>query len=104
MDCSPPSNSHMWCSCWHLRWRLKSGLQNYLTSIWVEDGDRLPGLIDEELTTSQIPLQQANVKPLASALIQLEKIAVLVSVGVVLLVFVPPQLQGDVFLFRFLKK
>ena len=49
-------------------------------------------------------LPQADVELLTPFLIQLAKIAVLVAVRVVLLVFVPQQLQGDGFLFHLLEQ
>ncbi len=49
-------------------------------------------------------LAHTDVQVFAPVLIQLAKIAVLVAVRVVLFVFVPQQLQGDVFLFQLRKQ
>ena len=68
------------------------------------DGDRLAGIIDEELFSCPIFLAQANIELLGPLTVKSTKLTVLVTVGVGLLIFMPEQLQGYSLLAQFLKQ
>ncbi len=58
-----------------------------------------PGIIDEELFPRPMFLPETDVDFLEPLAIEFTELAVLVSVGVLLLIFVPEELEGDAFPF-----
>ena len=63
------------------------------------DGDGLAGIIDEEFFPGPVFLAETDIEFLDPLAIAFTELAVLVSVGVGLFIFVPEELQGDAFLF-----
>jgi hypothetical protein len=63
------------------------------------NGDGLAGIIDEELFPRPMFLPETDVDFLEPLAIEFTELAVLVSVGVLLLIFVPEELEGDAFPF-----
>jgi hypothetical protein len=61
----------------------------------VYDGDRLAGVIDEELFSCEVFLPEGDIEFFHPVAIEEAELAVLIPLGVILSVLVPQQLEGD---------
>src|SRR5438105_1075079 len=64
------------------------------TTPWVEDGDRASSVVDEELLTGLVFLTKHHVQMASPAPVEFAEACVAVTVGMILVIFLPPQLQG----------
>jgi hypothetical protein len=64
----------------------------------------LPGIVNKELFSSPIFLTEIRVKSLGPLVVQVTELAVLVTLGIGLPIFVPKELKGYSFPLQFLVK
>ena len=71
----------------------KEGGWELRTALWVEDGNRVSGVVDEELLTGLVFLTEYHVLAASPAPVEFAEAGVAVTVGMILVIFLPPQLQ-----------
>lgn len=71
-----------------------------LSRFRIDDGDRLPGIIDEELLSGSIFLPEAGIKLLGPLMVEMAELIVLVPVRMLFFVFIPEKLKGHPFFFN----